>query len=314
MYFLKSLVSVKDEDSLRVSYIKEDTFAAIVRAEIDESVLNSFLYEIYDQLSDNNISIERLDELIADKIRQLSLPPTLDLALACLSKEKLYIKTIGAGVVYGVADNKLVEIISADKTAVGKVDAVPWYVLSFSDESMSQLESVGFSDYQSFANQIHTNSLQLSGVFVNVASFESEIHKQNTAEHRFGFKNFAINQNYLKVGLLIIIVLALSFSVYFGYQKRLTQRYDSLLQTSREEVSALLAQAEKTVMVDPDSARQLISQAAQKIEGVRSQLPDKYEGQIKEIEDNILAKQSELFKESASSSEEFFDFSLFDSC
>ncbi|GIW62252.1 MAG: hypothetical protein KatS3mg090_0078 [Patescibacteria group bacterium] len=314
MYYLKSLVTVKDEDSLRVSYIKEENFVAIVRAEIDEAVLNSFLYEIYDQLADNNLTIEQLDRLVSDKIRQLSLPPSLDLSLGFLSKDRFFIKTIGTGVIYGVSNNQLVKIISAEKTAVGRVDSVSWYVLSFSDEDLAGVNSLVFSDYQDFANQIHNNALQLSAVFVNVSSL-IEADKKSISGSNSGYysKLFSINQTYLKFGLLVIIVLALVFSVYFGYQKRLTQKYESILSQTSSEVSNILADAEKTVLVNPESARELLAKAQQTVSLADDQLPDKYAQQISELSNQIQKKQAELFKETEAMGDEFFDFSLFES-
>ncbi len=310
MYFLESFVNIKDGGEEKVVYVKEDSFVALLRGKAEEAELSSFLYSILDEL-DDNLSLSEFDELIASKIREKNLPPSIDLACGFLKNGTLYLKTINKGEIFGKRGKERGRIIFGNKSAAGKVKKGDLYLFTFEGFKKEALEELNKSYFSSEAERE-----EIPQPFI--ASFITEIEKEKETfmptydEGLDGKKELSkvFNKRLLQYGVVGIVILILFFSVYSGYKKRQEKIAREKVAKVSAKVEELLSKAEEEAFFSPAKAKEYFEKAKEQVESLEEELPKGKKDLANDLKKELEEKQQAIFKESSKKLEEIFDLQL----
>ena len=311
MLFLESYVNIKDGKEEKVVYVKEENFVAIVRAQTQEADLTAFLYSLLDELTED-LSLSEFDELIARKIQEMNLPVGLDFSCGWVKTDRLYIKTVNKGVVFGKRGSKIAKIIGGDKSAVGYLKEGDVFIFSFEGFQQDYLLDIKKENFVDIEQEEGLKELKIPFI----ASFVENLEEEKKASF-VGFPKIASNSmDFLKRKYQLLafglVVLFLLFSVYIGYKRRQERKISQRVSQVKEDVNALLRKAEDEAILSSIKAKEYFSQAEEKLRDLEESLPASKKYLAEELKRDLEQKRKRILKESKKNVEEFFDFKLID--
>lgn len=311
MLFLDSFVNIKDGGEEKIVYVKEDKFVAILRGNVEEAELTSFLYSILDELNEE-ISLSEFDELIATKIKEKNLPPTLDLACGFLKNGKLYLKTINKGEIFGKRGKESAKIIQGNKSAVGYVKNGDIYIFTFEGFKEDFLKDLSKEKFHLSTEEIEEFNHPFVGSFIE----ELEREEKTFMPSEFSQPEISIPQflsrKSLQYILAFLILLALGLSVYSGYKKRQEKIWNERKAQVSKKIEEFIAKAEDEAYFSPGKAKEYFSEAEKQFQEFKGALPKGRQDLAKDLEEKLNKKRQEIFKESIKDLEEVFDLNLID--
>ena len=299
-----------------------------------------------------NASIESLaafDTILNDVIKNLNFPLHFSLAAGLVKDNRLFLKTMGSGIILIKRDKNFVPIITGDTIAAGLYASQDLYMFTtqemikhFGDvESMKKIIGhVPFTELQNTLSSFLTDKDDESLISLSV-SFEQEadIQTQEVQHHEViteekpvteevvlhnksvkpDFKTILSNLRDRKsplgkkvtITVVLVIGIILIWSVGLGYQRRQNAQMDQQIIKVREDIQHKLSQAEEASFLNPQNASEYITEAESEYETLRNELKGKNkDNQLQELQSLIKDKQAKIMKKEEVKYTEYYDLAL----
>lgn len=117
------------------------------------------------------------------------------------------------------------------------------------------------------------------------------------------------NKVFITVVVLLLFGL-LSWSVFFGYQRRQAEAQKKQIVAIQEELTKTLQEAEDEAYLNLDGALVKISDAKTKISQLKSEVGDSFSEEISALEKQITDSEAAILKRDEVASKEFYDLEL----
>lgn len=279
-------------------------------------------------------SLLHFDELISQEIQKNNLP--LDLSIACgyMVSDVLFLKTIGFGEIYIKRGNAIKRIIEEDSTASGHVKAGDSFI--FTTKSFLQviggettLKHISIQGSEARLSSLqkhieHKNTLGIAALWVDyyantqtVSSSSSSVSTEKpTAAKRFSLPS-SISLPHLttskkKPVLLIGIVVAILLLVRIGFMigGKIQGDKKNTIQTERLLIMKKLDEAEQSLYLDPNHAKELISDADNQFKELKKSIGNGYENELQVVQKEMENKKNTLQHKENKTYTEFYDLSV----
>lgn len=299
-----------------------------------------------------NASIENLaafDSLLNDVIKNLNFPLHFSLAAGLVKDNRLFLKTMGSGIILIKRDKNFVPIITGDTIAGGSYASHDLYMFTtqemikrFGDvESMKKIIGhVPFTELQntlssflvdkddenlislcvSFEQEVNlqTQEVQHNEVITEEKPVTEEVVLHNKSV-KPDFKTILSNLRDRKsplgkkvtIAVVLLIGIILVWSVGLGYQRRQSAQMDQRILATREDIQHKLSQAEEASFLNPQSAAQYIAEATNEYETLRNDLKGKNKDkQLQDLQSLITDKEARIMKKAEVKYTEYYDLAL----
>ena len=293
-------------------------------------------------IDSNSYDLKSFEDVVAKLILKLNFPLHADLTIGFICENILYLKTVGRGQIYVLRDGICKLLLKGNKVASGVVKDKDLFILTnhlienlLGEESDIQafvyklsgkeiVQKISAEDYSDedtgfilFAVEFTKFDLQADEAKITVSNsvdiktepiLESEkFVSENTSKH---IKKFYKDKRFV-LSALIVLIIILSWSVVFGYQRRQAMAISKKIELGRGEIVKKLEDAEKISQETPDRAIELIEESKNMLQSLKNEMnQDLSEETFNNIKQDIQEREEKIVKKNNAKYEEFYDFTL----
>lgn len=326
-------------------FLKESNLFLIIKVDSCVSEIGEgFLSKILERSQKNIDKLHDFEEIVNQVVRESNLPVNASISTGLTKGNIIYLKTINGGEILLKRNNKLVKIISGDKSASGFIKEKDLFLFTTSDltnEAGEELKALvagsvediklNFDGY--FRDKKEKDLIILFGEFTNQLVVDQVINQyqpieisavkpsifstlknsiKKVKEDFLSFNNLPENYRKKKTTLIFvsIIFLVLVWSVVFGYQRRIESLHNKKITETRKQIEEKLQKAENEAFLDLTKSLELVGQAKTDLGKVDTEVDKKHQKQINEISKLITDTESKLLKKEEKNYAEFYDLAV----
>ncbi len=327
-----SLFLGKEKEENKAVYLVERNFFAVLKIGKDLSKEDGkkFLQEVYQLITqEQEIRLERLDEIIIEAIQKTNFSLEPSLAIGFLENEILYLKTIGEGAVFVKRGREGGKIIEGTKSASGYIKKDDYFIFSFSDffqkiddkklkEIIDQKSPLEIIERLSFYFTENDNgSIALIVKFFqpkenenkNFIESKPKVNLQEIKEKIFSFFSFS-HKNKLALVVILLIILFFGYRLSTGLIKFSLNSKQQKVEMTRQSIEKKLTEAEDTAFYNMKKSMELINEAKNELNQLEKEVDKKSEKEILAIKSLISQKEKEILRKEEKKAEEFFDLAI----
>jgi len=285
---------------------------------------------------------------VSSLILSLNFPVHVGFALGMQQDQILYLKTVGSGQIYYRRGKKLSLLVSGNSSASGYLTEFDMPIFTTSKiedvigEAADTLAFVELMSPQEIIEKIHTEEYgdEEQGFVALFAEYNSKgLVKQPsildamepkindpiadsvdqvivpsftpTTQVSFISRIRSAFQNKIVIiGVIVLLFGLLSWSVFFGYQRRQAAALNSRIEATSTEIQKILVDAEDGALVNLDASIALIADAKTALETLKSEAGTSHQDKIAAIGKQIADAEAAIMKRDEIPSTEFYDLAL----
>ncbi len=327
-----SLFLGKEKEENKAVYLVERNFFAVLKIGKDLSKENGkkFLQEVYQLITqEQEIRLERLDEMIIEAIQKTNFSLEPSLAIGLLENEILYLKTIGEGTIFVKRGREGGKIIEGTKSASGYIKKDDYFIFSFSDffqkidekklkEVIDQNSPLEIIERLSFYfTESNNGSTALIVKFFqskknedkDVISSKLTVDWQKVNEKFFSFISFG-HKNKLALLVILLIILFFGYRLSTGLIKFSFNFKQQKIEITRQSIEKKLNEAEDSAFYNMKKSIELINEAKNELNQLEKEVDKRSEKEILAIKNLISQKEKEILRKEEKKAEEFFDLAI----
>ncbi len=298
-------------------------------AEVGESFYEKFHNRVADEVE---LEGRPIAEAVESQIAEAKIGSPLALAGGVIAEDKLHLITRGTGAIYVIRGGRAVKLISGDHMAVGQPETDDRFIFTNS----AFIEALGGEpDFLNFINSpggqdpvttIPTSikNPQLTGAvfmrvhfgqFQNVGATAAPQENESPPTGKsilpeINLGSFSKKRRLITFLGVILVFTILIWSVVLGYHRREEEAAAKRISDARVQIESKLAKAADEAFLNPETARNLITESYQVYEDVKRESGTNGKKELAELETLIKNKEGEITHKEEKPADEFFDLSL----
>lgn len=285
-----------------------------------------------------------IDEQIKKLIREGNVPVRVSIALGVEKDGAIHLKTLGNGQIWLRRGAEFITLIKGNRSATGPVN--PGDTFLFTTDSFiatfaapSSLSS--FLDNPSLSAGIEELNIFMKdqGRSEGIALFtrlSTVAHQPSTAAPvmpetttaaaaaipaKKGLKlpqmpdiRYLLQTNKKKkvitLGLVLIIIFILIWSVGFGYKRRQSAQAMEKINHTKEIVTQKLNQSDEVAFLNPQRSLALINEANSEVASLRKEIGAEYQKEVDELDSMVKQREDQITHKENKSADEVFDLTI----
>lgn len=304
----------------------------------------ALIKDILHEHAGNNLT--DVDNKIKQLIREGNLPSRVSVALGILKHDAAYLKTLGNGQIWLKRGSDFAVLIKGNQSATGQLNsedlllfttdtfistlAAPSSLSSFVEnaslsagvEELSTFmknkgRSEGIALFTKISKPVHAHetqtAIQTAPVDQNNTTVAPPTKKKLTLPKLPDFSALLQTNKKKKMitlGLVLIIVLILIWSVGFGYKRRMSAQALDKINHTKEIVTQKLDQSDEVAFLNPQRSMVLINEANNEVSLLRKEVGDEYQKEVDTIASLVKEREDQITHKENKKADEFFDLTV----